>query len=152
MNGPKVFALINREIRRVPLDWQHPKYESGQLIPLFRHDYYSQEERATMVKAGQTLQEIASQCMPDFSHLPEEQLGLCVYETTSEGLPVSPVFVNTPEGRWALVTYCAQRVAAFGYHQMMAAAEWAEFLFGDSLAAVDLETGRIEFTKETPAR
>ena len=31
-------------------------------------------------------------------------------------------------------------------------AEWAEFLFGDSLAAIDLETGRIEFTKETPAR
>jgi hypothetical protein len=83
-------VIINRELRRVPLDWQHPRYESGQFIPLFDRHYYTQAELEELLKEGKTLEEIEADLMPDFSHVPQEQLGLCVYETTSEGTPCRP--------------------------------------------------------------
>ena len=67
--------------------------------------------------------------MPDFSAVPADRLGLCVYETTTEGTPMTPVFVDTPEGRWALVHYCATNVSTFADHRTSAQA-WAEVLFG----------------------
>ena len=35
--------------------------------------------------------------MPDFSDVPEDQMGVCMYETTSEGCPISPVFKDPDE-------------------------------------------------------
>jgi len=35
--------------------------------------------------------------MPDFSAVPADRLGLCVYETTTKGTPMTPVFVDAPE-------------------------------------------------------
>lgn len=32
---------MGREIRRVPMDWEHPKDERGYFIPLFDRDYES---------------------------------------------------------------------------------------------------------------
>jgi hypothetical protein len=150
MKKPAFRFIVNREIRRVPLDWQHPRLENGQYIPLFPAGSYSESEIYSLLGEGKTLQEIASWQMPDFSNVPAEQLGLCVYETTSEGLPISPVFPNTPEGRWALVHYCAQFATVFANRKVNAEA-WAELLFGDSLAVVDSETGRVLFDFEAKA-
>src|SRR4051794_4231525 len=101
MNRPDIRLFVNREIRRVPLDWEHPKDERGWPIPLY--PYPSPDEFQELLADSVTLDELASDYMPDFSSVPEEQLGICAYETTSEGCPISPVFPDTPEGRWALV-------------------------------------------------
>ena len=53
-------------------------------------------------------------------------------------------FVDSPEGRWALIQYCANCVPVFANHMLNAEA-WAELLFGDSLAALDLGQDRVEF-------
>ena len=91
--------IINREIRRVPLDWEHPRDERGEPIPLYSRGSLTPELVQELLAEGDSLERIESQYMPDFSAVPEQELGLQAYETTSEGLPISPVFPNTPEGR-----------------------------------------------------
>src|SRR5215213_3463065 len=126
------YMLVNREIRTVPLDWQHPTDTSGQPIPLLSLEQAdTPEELQELLAEGQSLEEITSRYMPDFSMVPDGQPGICVYETTTEGTPLTPVFPNTPEGRWALVHYCATRVSVFADRRANAEA-WAELLFGRS--------------------
>ena len=50
--------------------------------------------------------------MPDFSDVPEDRMGLMMFETCSEGTPMSPAF-GTPEelARWLV----DNRASAFGY-------------------------------------
>jgi hypothetical protein len=120
------------------------------LVPLYQRRSLTPEFVQELLAEGQSLEQIERSYMPDFSNVPEEQLGLCVYETTTEGLPISPVFPNTPEGRWALVHYCAQFATVFANRKVNAEA-WAELLFGDSLAVVDAQTGRVLFDFEAKA-
>lgn len=139
------YFLLNREIRRVPLDWEHPRDATGAFLPLQdRNLAYTDAEIAELIALGHSRVEIECWLMPDFSSAPDEQLGLCVYETTTEGTPMTPVFVDTPEGRWALVQYCANSLSVFA-NRMLNVEAWAELLFGDSLAALDLRQGRVEF-------
>src|SRR5438105_2666411 len=98
-----VAFFVNRAIRRVPLTWQHPTDRNGQFIPLLSSANYTDEQIADLVSDGRTYEEVEAGPMPDFSAVPEDQMGLCVYETTSEGTPVSPVFPDTAEGREALL-------------------------------------------------
>lgn len=145
-SNTKTYILLNREIRTVPLDWQHPRHESGKYIPLQdRRLAYTQAELAELVNQGHSLTEIEGWFMPDFSALDKEHLGLCVYETTTEGTPLTPVRPDTPEGRWALVAYCASHLSVFADRRLNAEA-WAELLFGDSIAAIHLDNGRVEFS------
>jgi hypothetical protein len=138
------YMIVNREVRNIPLDWQHPIDTSGQPIPLLSLEHlYTPKELQELLAAGQRLADITSRYMPDFSALPDAQLGLCVYETTTEGTPLTPVFPATPEGRWALVHYCATRVSVFGGRRANAEA-WAELLFGGS-AVLDLAHDRLLF-------
>jgi hypothetical protein len=148
MKKPAFRFIVNREIRRVPLDWEHPRDERGAYIPL--HECPDPEELDELRGQGLTRDEFTENFMPDFSQVPERELGLQAYETTSEGLPISPVFPNTPEGRWALVHYCSQFATVFADRRLNPEA-WAELLFGDSLAVVDAETGRVLFDFEAEA-
>ena len=162
---------MSREVRRVPLNWQHPmhwreRWDQAEgrtrmrLVPvaLWGHTYaeamtgwqserddiinhrgdwaFSVEwyltgyqgrdddapvvhpfssgdgETVTPVRDENHLEELLlanhdraqpdpSDYMPDFSGAPESDMGLCMYETTSEGTPMSPTF-RTPEelARW----------------------------------------------------
>jgi hypothetical protein len=90
----RAVSMINREVCRVPLGWQHPTDRSG-------------------------------------------QLGLCVYETTTEGTPLTPAFPDTAAGRWALVHSCATRVSVFADRRPNAEA-WIELLVGGN-AVPDLK-------------
>lgn len=113
---------MGREVRRVPADWQHPKDEKGNFIPL--HDGYNrnvtqwdeeneqwalgfrrswendgfvpkdaEHEQYTYVEwtDERPLQE---DYMPDFPV--DQRTHWQMYEDTSEGTPISPVFA-TPE-------------------------------------------------------
>jgi hypothetical protein len=83
--------------------------------------------------------------MPSFVELPEAALGICAYETTTEGTPISPVFPNTDDGKRQLIRYCSEHQTVFADH----AADprpWAQILLGDNAAAVELASGALELT------
>jgi hypothetical protein len=123
---------MGREVRRVPVDWQHPKDECGRYKALYDGagyedavrewdesaakwargefpDYASDESRKlTYVEWSGERPDVA-EYMPRWTAA--EATHLMMYETTSEGTPISPAF-STPEelARWL----CANRASALG--------------------------------------
>jgi hypothetical protein len=93
---------MGREVRMVPPDWQHPKKQNGQHVPLLP----GYEERAAKFMAklhADGLQAAIDHygCAPDrreyMPSWPKEQCThYMIYEDTSEGTPISPAFA-TPE-------------------------------------------------------
>lgn len=99
---------MGREIRRVPPDWEHPKDAGGHYEPLHDETFVdAAQEWLTGYDAWQT--EPQSDCpfeewkgpapnpedyRPEWSREPS-----CyqIYETVTEGTPVSPVFVSLNE-------------------------------------------------------
>lgn len=114
---------MGREIRRVHGNWKHPRRKGGEEYkPLhegcqFKRDMFDYEQEAMKWSfgvtqryypeetRGLTLEEWAgnppdrSNYMPDWSE--HEKTHIQMYETTSEGTPISPV-METPEelARW----------------------------------------------------
>lgn len=146
----KVSFISNRGLRQVPLNWEHPKDERGRFKPLFDHSHFSEdllEEYNEDMPEGEkyTGEQILGWHMPDFSDVPQERMGICAYEDTSEGTPISPVFPNTPEGRFQIAKYCAENQTVFA-SQTADIETWAAMLFGRNTALVDMETGRVEIS------
>jgi hypothetical protein len=118
---------MSREIRRVPPGWQHPKNDgphgNGRYIPLF-HDYEKavaewddgrdrwlagtyrdQKPDAPRTEAAFAAYSGARPVKGDYAaYTAEEATHYQVYETVSEGTPVSPVFATTAELADWLVT------------------------------------------------
>lgn len=104
---------MGREVRRVPADWQHPKYEPWEgrqgYKPLYDGDDYQSAHDGFLEKLKEEGLQAAidwhgsapdeNDYMPRWK--PEERTHLMMYETTSEGTPISPAF-ETPEelARW----------------------------------------------------
>jgi hypothetical protein len=104
---------MGREVRRVPADWQHPEYEkwTGQQgpKPLYdggayqsAHDEFIEKLNAEGLQAaidyfGRAPDE--NDYMPRWK--PEERTHFMMYESTSEGTPISPAFAAPEElARW----------------------------------------------------
>lgn len=87
---------MGREVRRVRGDWQHPKDARGRFIPLFE-DYGRDLDEW---KAGRSEWEpLPEEYMPSWTE--EEADHLMMYENTSEGTPISPVFKTAEKlARW----------------------------------------------------
>jgi hypothetical protein len=107
---------VSREVRHVPEWWVHPKDKAGEYIPMWDESYlvvareYAKEraewergefpsyadEEDHVLTFEQWSGPFPNPCryMPDF--LPEERTHLMMYESTSEGTPISPAF-KTPE-------------------------------------------------------
>lgn len=93
---------MGRETRKVPGNWEHPKKEDGKFIPL--NDEYRKtlkEFEAMIAERGMEYAldyyqggPLPDDYMPDFKE--EDKTHLMMYETTSEGTPISPAF-KTPE-------------------------------------------------------
>lgn len=89
---------MGREVRRVPKDWEHPKYANGRFIPLsegYREDF------GFWLQVPEEHEEMPNMLdyMPEW---PESQkTHLMPYENVSDGTPKSPAF-ETPEllARW----------------------------------------------------
>jgi len=97
---------MGREVRKVPEDWEHPKNSKGNYIPLY--DGYEKEEKEFIDLANKKgLQEAVDDMgLPDIKdYMPvraeEEKTHFMMYETCSEGTPISAAF-ETPEdlARW----------------------------------------------------
>jgi hypothetical protein len=109
-----VIIASNREVRAVPLSWHHPLDASGEPIPLqSRELLYSEGEIAELLAQGRTREEIEAEFMPDFSGVPSQEMGVAVYETTTEGTPLTPVFPTTCDGLFQLLQYCTQHCHTF---------------------------------------
>lgn len=112
---------MSREVRRVPESWQHPKDARGKYIPLLHHSFTKAlaewtEENAKWqaglmdVGAGwepkseayltMTFEHFSDPCPQASDYMPKfpesECTHLQMYETCSEGTPISPVMF-TPE-------------------------------------------------------
>lgn len=96
---------MGREVRRVPPDWQHPKDSDGRYIPLFEgRDYELHLEgwKQAVEENGPDPDEPE----PDQSdYMPvwpaEQATHLMMYESTSEGTPLSPAFAMAEDlARW----------------------------------------------------
>jgi hypothetical protein len=111
---------MGRQIRRVPLDWLHPKDEDGEYIPLLDESFsealakFEAEERLWeagthefQTKYGYKKEEFENfgevdapkptpdRYRPDWK--PGEATGFQLYQTVDEGAPISPVFATAEE-------------------------------------------------------
>lgn len=112
---------MGREIRRVPPNWEHPKDEKGNFIPMIDKDYDSEAEEwirnFDLHRQGKHPSEWAQKykyfweydsppdedvCRPKFE---VEPTWYQVYETVSEGTPVTPPFETLDEIVEYLVKY-----------------------------------------------
>lgn len=120
---------MSREVRMVPPDWEHPRNESGDYIPLvegsfakesadwdegcakwaegFRRVHSMREEAPRWVEREEncSYQEWAGERPKPDQYMPEFEPGtatyLMMYESTSEGTPISPAFATPEElARW----------------------------------------------------
>jgi hypothetical protein len=114
---------MGREVRRVPEKWKHPKNENGRYQPMFEGDYKKEfnewlEEKNQWDNGFQrdwsngdykpkeekytdmSFEEWHGTAPDSRYYMPqwteEEKTHLMMYETTSEGTPISPAF-KTPE-------------------------------------------------------
>lgn len=105
---------MGREIRRVPPNWKHPQDEKGDYISMYDHDYESKaEEWIENFKLWENGEHPAQERNKDIKYFwewenpPDEETcrpRFCgdptwyqVYETVSEGTPVTPPFETKDE-------------------------------------------------------
>lgn len=93
---------MSREVRRVPKDWEHPRDQNGKFIPMHQKFPYNENEIREGIRDGWLIDEppfYGIDVMPQWPE--EEKTHWQMYETTSEGRPISPV-METPEdlARW----------------------------------------------------
>jgi hypothetical protein len=127
-------ASGHRTIRRVPLNWEHPKDKEGNYLPLFdtreaTGGTYSLSELSELVEDGVSPNGLKSWFMPAFGDVPEEQMGVSLYEITTEGTPLTPVFPDTIEGHRALAEHAAESATICG-SEKASAEYWQTRLFG----------------------
>ena len=105
---------MGREVRRVTKDWQHPKDESGKYKPLRygfaerlkeweegKEQWKSKEADELKMTYGEWYGEKPEieDYMPQWTE--KEKTHIQMYEDTSEGTPISPVFDNAEEmAKW----------------------------------------------------
>ena len=156
---------MGREVRRVPGNWEHPKYPNGDFVPLYDGSSFTDELREWEKHAAKWAEGLyysweggwipledgkksvgfeewyghkpyPDDYMPEWPE--EERTHLMMYETTSEGTPISPAF-ETPE---ELAQWLADnKASAFGsmtatYEQWLAMCK-----VGWAISAVSDATG-----------
>lgn len=90
------------KIRRVPANWEHPKDDQGQFIPMFERFPYPPAEIEEGLQDGWLINEPPNYgvaVMPDWPDRKRTHVQL--YENITEGTPVSPVLGSPEElARW----------------------------------------------------
>jgi hypothetical protein len=124
----------------VPADWVHPKNEQGHLIPLLDRFSYNAEEVAEGLRDGWL-----NKYMPNYGCdvMPTFPAGSCthfqMYETCTEGTPISPV-MDSPE---SLARWLADNGAS-SFGDMTATYEqWLAMIGSGSSISMAMENGKI---------
>jgi hypothetical protein len=131
--------IANREVREIPRGWRHPKDKKGRYVPLLPNGYCAANDLSEEDRNG-----VGE--MPAITPAVRARgVEIMAYETTTEGTPISPAFPDTPEGRAALVRYCAEHATTFGDYRADVEA-WAGILFSDQVVLVEGKDGSIHGT------
>jgi hypothetical protein len=170
---------MGREVRKVPGDWHHPKDSNGYLVPLrdgghdafseadtewdcaweawqrgITHDLEGNAEKVDPRCQGMTYTMYAGARPNPDDYMPSwpesERTHVQMYETTTEGTPISPAF-ETPE---ALARWLADNGAsAFGTQKASYEAWLATCKYGHATSMVldgkDLHSG-VGYPGEKP--
>lgn len=122
---------MSREVRKVPLNWQHPEdpHSYGDFIPLLNGSFiealadwndgkalwakglrrdWVDKEKIVLVPLDEVhaadcsnWEDYYGRCPTADRYMPvfpsDAELGLCMYETCTEGTPISPVFKTAEE-------------------------------------------------------
>lgn len=109
---------MGREVRMVPAGWEHPRDEHGHYKPLYNEDYITEgwrwvNESKLWAEGKHPDQDYRYEFYWDWSGGPPDEdtyrpkwadeacTHLQMYETTSEGTPISPVMETAEElARW----------------------------------------------------
>jgi len=113
------------EVREIPKGWQHPIDEHGMAVPLFAAGVWRDDRDADITLTR-------DDCLPEA----DGEVELVVYETCTEGTPVTPTFPKTSEGRLAMLSYCSEHVTTLAEYKT-GIEGWAAILFGDAAVAQD---------------
>jgi len=145
---------MGREIRKVPKDWEHPKDEDGHFIALYDGTFSSDAAKWDIGKSkwdigykddweggwiprsgeiGMLFEEWEGSRPESNDYMPEwdesEKTYIMMYETCSEGTPISPAF-ECPEdlAKWLADTGASSfgnRTASYDQWLSMIKAGWA---------------------------
>lgn len=173
---------MGREVRRVPADWQHPRREDGSYQPMCERSYEAEvaewvEGRAMWLKGlresydpppASKWEPIAEEYCgltwtdwhggyPDERYYmpswPEaERTHFQMYESTTEGTPISPVFATPEElARWLV----DNEASAFG-NETATYEQWLAVCKGGYAPSMVIENGvsksGVEFAGEHAAK
>jgi len=126
-----------REIRKVPVDWEHPKNAKGRFIPLHTAETYNahckEAERALREYADSglsreaILDRVGGEPDPASYMLFEEASAthFQLFERSTEGTPLSPIFEDAED----LVDYATEHCTGWG-REKMNREDWMEVLLG----------------------
>lgn len=152
-----VLMMLSREVRRVPLDFEHPRNSRGDFQPVY-DEFYVPKVRAWLAgwdhwqtspdprAEGETFEDWHGDGPdPDYYHLgadwPEgAELGICMYETVTEGTPISAVYADTADGRIAMAGELAG--GEYGITTGLSVQDWLGVITGQ-LVAKDVHTGEL---------
>lgn len=134
---------MGREVRRVPADWEHPTYGNGRYVPLYE-DYETAYKNFMEKVEKDGLQEALewfgsapnkNDYMPTWNE--EVKTHYMMYETTSEGTPISPAF-ETPEelAQWLADTGASSFASFTATYE-----QWLSVAKGRSAPSMVLDNG-----------
>lgn len=152
---------MSREIRRVPKGWEHPKDEHGDYIPLYDADYqttaqewleaciawskgeHPDQKKHPSVSEYKYYWEYDNPPPDPKSYRPKWDEGpTCyqIYETVTEGTPVSPVFESDEELVAWLITqgYSEKEARSFAKHSFA-----PSMTIIDGTAYKNIEVGKV---------
>lgn len=154
---------MSREVRRVPKDWQHPRGSGGDYVPLFGRSYAADlEEWETNFaqwrrgyrddwhggwtpRVGAELnmsfeewygeRPRAERYMPDWPDVARTHLQM--YESTTEGTPISPVMATAEE----LADWLASNGASAFAFEVATYEQWLSMIRGEGYAPTFVQEG-----------
>ena len=124
---------MGREVRKVPATWEHPKDRSGAFVPMMATFPYTDEDIREGIQDGWLEGDpphYGYDVMPQWPEL--ERTHYQMYETATDGTPISPV-METPE---ALARWLADHGASAFASQTAAYEEWLSAIQCGSVASV----------------
>lgn len=118
---------MGRVLRRVPPTWEHPKDKRGHYVPLHERFPYNEEEIKEGLENGWLDADEPNYgigVMPQWDE--REKTHIQLYENTTEGTPISPVFAVSEID--ALCSYAAEHCTTFGSFRATAE-QWKAMLW-----------------------
>lgn len=146
--------MLNREVRRVPLGYEPPRNVYGHYCPVFDQFYADALREWQEAKRKWDAGERPDYCSAANRNLSYEEwdgpapnpdyylpgatwpegtvLGICMYETVTEGTPISAVYPDRPDGYRAMAEEIVAKDTSIT--RAMTVADWLEVINNSAVA------------------